>query len=119
MTEWDTELTPNFTRDEMKCSCGCGRSDMDGDFMIKLQAIRDSFGPLRVTSAFRCENHPVEAVKERPGTHGQGRAVDVAVVGGARMALIRVAMGNGMRGFGFGKTFQHLDDRDKYQSWTY
>ncbi len=119
MDELDWERWPNFTKAEMTCSCGCGRADMNPDFMDRLQAIRKRFGPLRVTSGFRCPDHPVEARKAKPGMHGRGRAVDVAVIGGARMELIRLALALGMRGFGFGRSFQHLDDRENYASWTY
>lgn len=121
MTELDWSKYPNFTPKEMGCKCGnCdGSAHMDQVFMEKLQAIRDVVGPMSITSAYRCPLHPVEAKKAKPGMHGQGRAVDVAMVDGERMKLIRFAMVKGMRGFGFGKTFQHIDDRENFMSWTY
>lgn len=121
MSDWHPSTTPNFSPSEMGCKCGkCdGSAKMDQAFMVKLQAIRDIVGPMTVTSGYRCPQHPVEARKATPGMHGRGRAVDIAMIGGKRMLLIRAAMINGMRGFGFGASFQHLDDRDDFASWTY
>ena len=120
MTELDWDRWPNFSKEEMACSC-CGEAKMDPDFMDRLQSIRWYYGAMKITSAYRCPNHPAERKKKKPGTgmHSQGRAVDVASTGGSRMLLIQIALGQGMRGFGFGRTFQHLDDRENYASWTY
>lgn len=119
--DWNPATTPNFSPFELACKCGeCGgKVLMDQEFMKKLQKIRDVVGPMVITSGYRCEQHPAEKSKVKPGWHNKGRAVDVAMVGGKRMMLLRVAMMNGMRGFGFGQTFQHLDDRENLNSWTY
>ena len=48
-----------FTMEELTCRCGCGRMEMDNDFMVSLVAIRREVGfALSVTSGFRCGNHP-------------------------------------------------------------
>ena len=44
--------TPNFSRSKMACRCGCGRDEMDQEFMRMLQALRDEIGPMPVTSGF-------------------------------------------------------------------
>ena len=52
---------------------------MDEDFMRQLDLLRDAFGPLVVTSGYRCPEHPLEVAKARPGAHATGKAVDIAV----------------------------------------
>ena len=48
----------NFTENELKCRCGCGRFNIDNEFLIRLQAFRYIIGrPLRVTSGCRCKKH--------------------------------------------------------------
>ena len=51
-------ITPNFSKSEMACRCGCGTYEMDDEFMRMLQELRNEMnGPLRVTSARRCDRH--------------------------------------------------------------
>ena len=50
-------ITPNFSRAEMSCRCGCGLDHMDEKFMKMLQQLRNELGPLPVTSGVRCERH--------------------------------------------------------------
>lgn len=70
-----------FTKEEMMCKCGCGRSDMDQDFMDLLDALRDVYGkPMIITSGYRCPNHPLEKRKEKSGAHSTGKAADIAVI---------------------------------------
>ena len=45
-------LTPNFSRAEMQCKCGCGLTHMDEKFMEMLQQLRNKLGALPITSAF-------------------------------------------------------------------
>ena len=113
MTAWNPADTPNFSREEMACKCGCGRSDMDGRFMDKLQTIRNVFGPLVITSGFRCEAH-----NERVGggpAHPLGKAADAAVYGHRAHLLVKLAHMEGISGIGVkqngprGSRFIHLD----------
>ena len=54
-------ITPNFSRAEMSCRCGCGLDHMDEQFMKMLQQLRNQLGPLPVTLAVRCEKHNHES----------------------------------------------------------
>ena len=42
-------ITPNFSRAEMSCRCGCGLDHMDEQFMKMLQQLRNQLGPLPVS----------------------------------------------------------------------
>ena len=109
---WDYEKWPNFSFDEMSCS-HCGRNEMDVLFMSALQQIRSAVGPLSVSSGFRCHEHEVEEIKNEPGAHTFGRAVDLAVRGAKALSVVKMALDYGMMGVGVSQKgdsrFIHLD----------
>lgn len=114
---------PNFSEDEFRCS-HCGKVDMQEAFIAKLQRIRAEFGPMVVSSGYRCSDHPDERGKANPGSHAQGRAADIAVASGLdKFKLVRLAYQFGVQGIGVGKTFIHLDDGHEHAvrpaMWTY
>lgn len=94
----------------------CGLHRMDEDFMLRLVSLRHVFGvPLNVTSAFRTieENERVGGGKH--SAHLYGRAVDIAIRGGAAKELIGMALNLGFTGIGISQRkgqprFIHLDD---------
>ena len=111
----------NFTSNELRCSC-CGDEHVQQWALDKLQAIREELGrPLSVTSAYRCENHPVESRKKKAGTHNKGIAFDIFVGDGAlRYQLISTAIKHGANGVGVSRSFIHIDFRDTTPVvWTY
>ena len=88
----------NFTRDEFACKCGCGENKIKDEAIDLAQEVRDEVGfPMPITSGYRCDNHPVEKAKMKPGTHNRGIAFDVGVSGGkARLvtaALLKRSVG--------------------------
>ena len=127
---WDDFV--NFSRGEFACR-HCGRAEMNEDFMWRLQELRNSYGqPMRVTSGYRCPEHPAEAHRKesgRLGPHTTGRAVDIAVSGSDAYALLRLAIRMGFTGVGVqqkgDKRFLHFDDleaKDGYPRpwiWSY
>ncbi len=110
----DFDDYPNFTEDEMRCKCGCGLATMIPSFMARLQRIRNSYGPMRVSSAFRCPSH--DRAVRGAGVHPTGRAADIKVAGLDNFRLIDLAISNGCTGIGLrqhgdrAKRFIHLDD---------
>ena len=99
-----------------------GENEMCPDFLQKLDALREVCGfPFIITSGYRSPNHSIEAKKSKPGTHSQGIAADIKVVGGAqRMAIIRNASIMGFNGIGVAKTFVHVDTRETTPvAWKY
>ena len=93
--ELDWTRWPNFSESEMRCS-HTGRCEMDREFMDVLQAIRNEFGPMRVTSGYRHPTHPIEAKKAAPGEHTHGRCADIGVQGADAVRLIRIALKHGV-----------------------
>jgi len=133
MSEWNPSATPNFTPDELACKCGCGRADMDATFMRKLQMVRDEFGPMQISSGFRCPeyNAKVSGTGE-DGPHTTGKAADIRCSGHAAHRLLAIASKNLFPGIGIsqkgahGSRFIHLDQLEPGEAkgarpwvWTY
>ena len=116
MQSLDWDLYPNFTAGELQCTCGCGRADMDADFMASLQNLRTMLNrPLAITSGYRCENHPIEQAKVQAGkavgAHALGKAVDIRTVSGEAVHTLLVAAMPIFTGIGINRkaNFIHLD----------
>jgi uncharacterized protein YcbK (DUF882 family) len=119
-----------FTEDELKCT-HCGKSGMDKDFMIRIEALREQLGfPFPVNSAYRCPEHPIEARKSSPGAHSTGHAIDIGVQGEKAHMLLDAALQAGFTGIGVSQKgslgrFIHLDDledssaRPRPTVWSY
>lgn len=68
--------------------------------------------PFVITSGYRSPQHPIEAKKDRPGTHAQGIAADIKVTNAAdRFSLVSKALDLGFTGIGVENGFVHVDTR--------
>ena len=111
-----------FSDKELQCQ-HCGADGMNEDFMAKVEFLRHELGfPFKVTSAYRCKDHPIEAKKIVPGAHTSGRAIDIAVRGEEAHKLLKKAFSMGIGGIGVNQKgssrFIHLDDLDQSDSHT-
>lgn len=77
--------TKNFNPNsdpKLLCTCGhkdCDKRSVDQETLNQVQKIRDDLGiPLTVNSGGRCEHHPDEKRKSKPGDHFKRKAVDIA-----------------------------------------
>ena len=111
---------PNFSWAELACKCGqCGSDsgqNINPELMENIQWLRDVCGPLTVSSAWRCPDHPVERSKATPGTHARGLAIDIRCSGEYAWKVLAAAMAMGcFTGIGIsqkgnhGSRFIHLD----------
>jgi uncharacterized protein YcbK (DUF882 family) len=103
-----------FYVDELTCQ-HCNAEGMDKEFMQKIEKLREEADfPFIVTSAYRCTEHPLEAVKSTVGAHTTGRAIDIAVRGRQAHRLLKLALKAGFTGIGVqqkgNSRFLHLDD---------
>ena len=117
---------PEFLQSDFACKCGCGKADMDPDFMQRLQKLCKYVGPMEVTCGFRCSNHPEEREKLRGGAHSIGHAADLQYSSARQLAaILAVAESWGFKGLGIHSQFIHLDDdhpyldRVKCVAWAY
>ena len=110
-----------FSTSEFDCQ-HTGENRMEQDFLSKLDALREACGfPFVITSGYRSPDHPLEAVKEIPGTHAQGIAADIKITNSAqRYTIIREALAHGFTGLGVAGDFIHVDTRGTVPViWTY
>jgi len=110
-----------FKKEEFNCT-HTNKNEMDDAFLERLDQLREECGfPFRITSGYRDETHPNEARKEKPGTHNQGIAADIAVFNGfERMNIVHNALKLGFGGIGVAKGFVHVDTRTTTPvMWTY
>ena len=113
MINW--ERYPNFSVKEFICS-HCGGEGVQPALLDKLQAMRTEYGkPMRITSGYRCPQHPVEAKKSSPGAHALGLAADIAAEGAEAHRILSLAFKHGFTGVGVQQKgtgrFIHVDVR--------
>lgn len=127
---WD--IYSNFSEEEFRCKCGCGRADMDTAFIGMLQNLRWLFdAPIQINSGFRCPEHN-NAVSSTglDGPHTTGKAADTGViVGKAAYKLLGLALEMEFTGLGLKQKgpiagrFIHLDILPPSETrpwvWTY
>jgi uncharacterized protein YcbK (DUF882 family) len=75
--------------------------------LLKLDLLRARCGfPFVITSGYRSEDHPIEAKKEKAGTHAQGIAADIKVRDGVASSFVHVDI-------------RDLDGNESPVMWTY
>ena len=121
-------MTKNFKLEEFQCKCGCEMPQEVFSNIIKLasqlQILRDYLGrPVRVNSAYRCEQHN-KKVGGRPNSqHLLGKAADIVVDSlkpAEVYAVINDLIDMGIMlqgGLGNYDTFTHYDIRKKKARW--
>ena len=75
------DLSRNFNRSEFACKCGCGFDTPAPDLVDLLQAVRDQFGPVVITSGCRCPSHNKRIGGAPKSYHMTGQAADIRAVG--------------------------------------
>lgn len=116
MSTWEF---PNFTPGEFACKC-CGQEGIDLEFVAKLQELRSKVGiPLKISSGYRCKNHPNEVNKKIPGSHNEGLAADILCNGADAHKILSMALELKFSGIGvnmkgdWNSRFLHLDMSQK------
>jgi len=116
-----------FSDEELTCQCGCGRMEMDAQFMRKVVNARIALDfPFVVTSAYRCPEHNNTVSKSGyNGPHTLGRALDIRANSRAKNLVLRYFINEGLTRFGVARSFIHFDDLteqdlfDENVLWTY
>ena len=113
------DISKNFNRSEFECQCGdCGLDTVDAELLAALQDIRDKFGPLRIASGHRCEDHNKAKGGNPNSYHLHGRAADFQPV---KADIIEVANYieslDWQHGLGVYDSFIHLDTRSYKARW--
>jgi zinc D-Ala-D-Ala carboxypeptidase len=115
---WDGARWPDFSPRAIACPC-CGEIVVLPEALDALQHLRDLLGaPLIVTSGHRCAVHNARVGGAPLSLHKQ-LAFDIALGGHDQAHLVQAARFAGFTGFGFGRTFLHLDRRARPAHWFY
>lgn len=119
---WSWADVQHFEPREFRCPCGvCGSDghEMDVDFVIKLDQVRERLGiPMLVTSGYRCPSWNSQvSTTGQDGPHTTGRAADIHIYGGnAHRLILQASLGGWFTGIGLQQKgeirtrFIHLDD---------
>ena len=113
----------HFKSAELRCR-HCGREGVQRELLDVLEALRSKAGPLKVNSAYRCPQHPVEARKPKPGFHARGLAADLAPLGISLRAFYEIVRDESrVRGIGVDHVggYIHIDMRGATEPvlWVY
>ena len=81
-------ITPNFSRAEMSCRCGCGLDHMDEQFMKMLQQFRNQLRPLTFTSGVCCEKHINKSDGYPKSAHLQYKGANIRIFGPRALQLV-------------------------------
>ena len=113
----DLTWKPIHYMGELTCKCGCGTTEMDKDFMIRLERIREEWYKqsnkvLKVSSGYRCKSHNRRvskyAAKDGSGPHTLGKAIDITISGKDATRLYKIAKKH-MTGIGISRNYIHID----------
>lgn len=115
-----------FSRDEMRCKCGCNSSgdEMDKAFLMLLDELRVRLNrPIAVSSGYRCISHNDKEGGVESSSHVRGFAVDIRIYSSyERWQVINEALLLGVNRIGVSRYFVHLDqdpDKPNFLIWTY
>lgn len=113
-----------FKRKEFACKCGeCGFDAVDAELLALLTWIRERFdAPMIITSACRCESHNAKVGGAKGSQHRLGKAADFQIKGFTPQQVqedLKKSLPKDKYGLGYGKTFTHIDVREKAARFDY
>ena len=112
-------LSAHFDRAEFLCQCGdCDFDTVDAKLLEMLEAVRELFGPVTITSGCRCKARNSEINGSKASQHLVGRAADIVVGGTAPWIVAEFCDEMGFDGVGTYSTFVHIDSRGHKARWT-
>lgn len=117
-TPWNAARWPHFSPREIACPC-CGEVYVWPDALDALEQLRVLAGvPIILDSAHRCPLHNARVGGAPLSLHKQ-LAFDVSLAGHDLGRLLADARQSKFTGFGFGRSFLHLDTRVRPAHWFY
>lgn len=114
-----------FTENEFnRCVPSCSMQDMDNDFLLLLDELREKCGfPLVISCAYRSREWDLKKGRSGNSAHTKGKAVDITCNSSSTAyAIVKNAMELGIKRIGIGKNFIHIDNDDSLPQnvlWTY
>jgi murein L,D-transpeptidase YcbB/YkuD len=118
-------LSKNFKVKEFRSKCGADEILIDDKLVKLLQKVRDKFGKVSVSSAYRTEKHNAKVGGVPKSQHRYGTASDITLSFSSAKKLLecaRYAEKIGFTGIGLDNKYQnflHLDTREKVSYFRY
>ena len=123
------QLSTNFSTSEFSCKCknkSCVEQRISKELIERLQRVRNEYGAIIVTSAFRCDLHNKAVGGASLSQHRLGRAVDAKPASGHLsnhpvhdMDRLRNEFRKEFNGIGVHPRFVHGDVRKNKAEWKY
>lgn len=117
----DVKLSKNFNSNEFDCQCGyktCTSTLIDLDHVAKLQKLRNKLKKsIKITSAYRCEQHNNDVGGAKHSQHKLGTATDIQVTSISPDGVANWAEKFSFDGIGRYDTFTHIDSRGFNATW--
>lgn len=113
------KISPNFSRSEFACKCGCGQDTVDVELIVLLEKIRAHFNaPITIHSGNRCTKYNKSVGGKPKSQHLLSRAADFTVKGVTPEEVYNYCDGwHTSGGLGKYKTFTHIDTRGDPVRW--
>jgi len=109
------DLSPNFSRHEFACKCGCGFDTVDVATLELLEKIRSDCedNPITINSGCRCAQYNQRVGGSKASQHMLGRAADFTAksVNPNDVHRFVESILDGTGGLGAYNTFTHVDTR--------
>jgi len=108
------DLSPNFSRKEFACKCGCGFDTVDTRLLEILEGVRQYYdAPIHVSSGSRCPERNKKVKGAPKSQHLVGRACDFTVEGVLPKMVQRYLDLTYHKELGIGsyESFTHVDSR--------
>jgi len=123
-----THYSPNFTRAELDCKCGCATPKHIEKALrqtaVQLEKLRKHWNaPMHITSGYRCVTHNRRVGGAPNSQHLQGKAADVIVARFLQDGFVQdaekvPAFKNGGIGRYPAQGFVHVDRRGTHARWV-
>jgi len=114
----ETNISTNFKVNEFRSKCGANEIIIDVTFIKdKLQKIKDEFGKVDITSAYRTLSHNNKVGGSKTSRHMVGDAIDFSIRGVPLLTIAKYAEKLGINGIIIYRTkdkkdrFIHIDNR--------
>jgi len=112
-----SKLSPNFSREEFACKCGCGFDTVDTELINVAETVRARIGAYTPNSACRCKKHNKIVGGYNNSQHLIGRAIDIPTKNPRDLYTYLDELYHNTFGIGLYNTFVHIDTRIKKARW--